>query len=133
MAGNARQAGTHDETSALVGAVYHLTKGVAACERALADAGPSGDPAHRQLFQDWREEQQHLLERAKNLLAARLGARPEDARRARGGAAKKAGARGASVRTQVSEGVKSGGNAWDDIVDLQSKESFPASDSPATY
>jgi hypothetical protein len=44
------------------------------------------------------------------------------------------GKKGQRVMKDVTNAnINSGGNARDDIVDEQSKESFPASDSPAKY
>ncbi|XXF80429.1 hypothetical protein P2318_11945 [Myxococcaceae bacterium GXIMD 01537] len=118
-----RRTAARDESPSLVSALYHLFKAMRACEQSLQEAEQAGDAELAQFFQDWRDEQRHFCERARNLLASRL-------------THARAGVGGVSAREQrvpTNASVKSGGNAGDDIVDLQSKESFPASDAPSSY
>jgi len=128
MAGNEQQTGTRDEHYNLISALYHLLEGASTCEQYIRDAQEAGDQELAQFFKDWQDEQRNLSERAKNLLGSRIlhagagiGRKQEDA------SAK------SSAKSPTNAGVKSGGNAQDDVVDEQSKESFPASDSPAKY
>ncbi|WP_164020450.1 hypothetical protein [Pyxidicoccus trucidator] len=133
MAGEAAQTGTRDEHYNLISALYHLLKGASTGEQYIADAEEAGDQELAQFFRDWQEEQRNLSERAKNLLGTRMlgGEKAGTGRKARAGTGKSVPTR--SARAQSNAGVQSGGNATDDIVDEESKESFPASDSPARY
>jgi len=137
MAGHARQTGTRDEHYNLISTLYHLLKGASTAEQFIRDAEQAGDPELAQFFRDWQEEQRHLAERAKNLLGTRVAARGDDKDAGSAGRGKKgagrAGAKGAAERRPIYGGAKSGGSGSDDIVDEASKESFPASDAPATY
>lgn len=128
MAGEAQQTGTRDEHYDLVSVLYHLLEGAATVEQYIRDAEESGDQELVQFFKDWQDEQRNFSERAKNLLGSRM---------THAGAGVGAGERGAAgkreMRDVTNANVKSGGNVQDDIVDEESKESFPASDSPARY
>jgi len=123
MAGEEQQTGTKDEHYNLISELYHLLKGASTSEQYIQDAQEAGDQELAQFFKDWQDEQRNFAERAKNLLGSRM-TQP------------KAGIGGGQQRQMkdvTNANVKSGGNAKDDIVDEQSKESFPASDSPAKY
>lgn len=131
MAGEERQTGTRDEHYNLISALYHLLKGASTAEQYIQDAQEAGDQELVQFFKDWQDEQRNFSERAKNLLSGRM----THARAGVGGSKKAAGAKreAREARDVTNANVRSGGNAKDDIVDEQSKESFPASDSPAKY
>jgi len=128
MAGEERQTGTRDEHYNLISALYHLLKGASTAEQYIQDAQEAGDQELVQFFKDWQDEQRNFSERAKNLLSGRM-----THARAGVGGAKKAAAAKREARDVTNASVKSGGNTRDDIVDEQSKESFPASDSPTKY
>jgi hypothetical protein len=130
MAGEERQTGTRDEHYNLISALYHMLKGASTAEQYIQDAQEAGDQELVQFFKDWQDEQRDLAERAKNLLSGQM----THARANVGGGKKAAGGAGKREMKDVTNAnVRSGGNAKDDIVDEQSKESFPASDSPAKY
>ncbi len=133
MAGEEQQTGTRDEHYNLISALYHLLKGASTCEEYIRDAEESGDQELAQFFRDWQDEQRNLSERAKNLLGSRMmgGQKAGTGRKASAGGGKQVPTR--SVKAPVNASVQSGGGAADDIVDEESKESFPASDSPARY
>jgi hypothetical protein len=124
-----------DEHYNLISALYHLLKGASNAEQYIADAEEAGDQELAQFFRDWQDEQRNLAERAKNLLGAKMvgGEKAGTGRKAKagGGGGKSVPTR--SLKTQSNASVNSGGNAKDDAVDEGSKESFPASDSPARY
>lgn len=129
--GNEKQTGTSDENYNLISGLYHLLKGASNCEQYIKDAQEAGDQELVQFFKDWQDEQRNFSERAKNLLSSRL-AQP---RAGVGGVqrGRAAAATSAPTRATTNASVRSGGNAGDDLVDEQSKESFPASDAPSTY
>lgn len=131
MAGEERQTGTRDEHYNLISALYHLLEGASTCEQYIRDAEEAGDQDLAQFFRDWQDEQRNLSERAKNLLGGRIAAPQAGTGRKGKGGGKSTPTR--ELRTQSNASVKSGGNATDDSVDEDSKESFPASDPPAKY
>jgi hypothetical protein len=127
--------GTQDENYDVISVLYHCLQGGSEVGQYIQDAEQSGDQELVDFFRDYQEAQRDLAERAKNLLSARL-ARTEGVKASGGAqlnAGKKLKAKGTSPGAQTNARVKSGGNATDDIVDEESKESFPASDSPARY
>jgi len=139
--------GTKDENYDVISVLYHCLQAASEVGEYIQDAEQSGDQELVDFFRDYQESQRDLAERAKNLLGARL-VRTEGVRVGGGqkaGGAKASGKRGKKVveAQQGLEGrspgaptnaqVKSGGRPGDDIVDEESKESFPASDSPARY
>lgn len=120
-----------DLTFDLVSLLYHALQATRASARYQQQAQEAGERAQAAYFRDCQQQQRELAERAKNLLAARLG-RPT----ARAAAARRAGPHALplrELRTQTNASVKSGGQPGDSQVDELSKESFPASDAPATY
>lgn len=133
MAGEERQTGTRDEHYNLISALYHMLKGASTAEQYIQDAQEAGDQELVQFFKDWQDQQRDLAERAKNLLSGKM----THARANVGGSKKASAGKKASAdkheKDVTNANVKSGGGAKDDIVDEQSKESFPASDSPAKY
>lgn len=125
MAGEEQQMRTQDEHYGLISMLYHLLKGEAAAGSALRGAQEAGDQELAQFFKDWQAEQRHFAERAKNLLGSRMAHAGLGARKEAEGVRE--------LRDVTNANVNSGGNTRDDIVDEQSKESFPASDAPAQY
>ncbi|HYO51663.1 hypothetical protein [Archangium sp.] len=129
--------GTKDENYDVISVLYHCLQGASEVGQYIQDAEQSGDQELVDFFRDYQESQRDLAERAKNLLGARL-IRTEGVQVSGGAGAsgKKMKTRGVqddiSPGAQTNAQVKSGGREGDDLVDEQSKESFPASDSP-TY
>ena len=128
--------GTRDVTYNLVSNLYHSLQAADTCEQYIRDAQEDGDRELEEFFRDCQEQNRDLAERAKNLLGAKLGqgVQASQGKGAAGGARKgrKAAAR-EDEKVQTNANVKSGGRASDDVEDEMSKESFPASDSPAKY
>ena len=133
------KAGARDVTYNLISNLYHSLKGADACEQYIRDAQESGDRELEEFFRDCQEQNRDLAERAKNLLGAKLG-QLEGASQGASSGQQGTGARkgrkmtgGRELKTQTNASVKSGGKPSDDVEDEMSKESFPASDSPAKY
>jgi hypothetical protein len=126
--------GTRDVTYNLVSNLYHSLQAADTCEQYIRDAQEDGDRELEEFFRDCQEQNRDLAERAKNLLGAKLGQGVQAGQGKAAGSARKgrkAAAREEKVQTNAS--VNSGGRAGDDVEDELSKESFPASDSPAKY
>lgn len=135
MAGKEQLTGTRDEHYNLISTLYHLLKGATTVDQYISDAQEAGDQELVQFFKDWQDEQRNFAERAKNLLSGRM-VHAAAGVGAAGGSKKKgilSGVTKRELKDVTNANVRSGGNAKDDIVDEQSKESFPASDSPAKY
>jgi hypothetical protein len=125
--------GARDVTYNLVSNLYHSLKGADACDQYIRDAQESGDRELEEFFRDCQDQNRDLAERAKNLLGAKLG-QMEGTQASSG--SKKGKGKAAPVReskSQTNASVKSGGSRDDSVEDEMSKESFPASDSPAKY
>jgi hypothetical protein len=130
--------GTRDENYDVISVLYHSLQAASEIEQYISDAEEAGDQELVEFFRDYQESQRDFSERAKNLLGARLMRTGGEAGTKAGGkklmvdatpGAKKKQLAGAQTNART----KSGGKPSDDIVDEQSKESFPASDSPAKY
>jgi hypothetical protein len=130
--------GTKDENYDVISVLYHCLQAASEVGQYIQDAERNGDQELVDFFRDYQESQRDLAERAKNLLGARL-VRTEGVQiggqQASGkpGVEAQQGLEGRSPGAPTNAQVKSGGRPGDDIVDEESKESFPASDSPARY
>lgn len=122
----------------ILGTIYQRLDEASDMQSALEAAQQQGDQELLEFLRDYQAAQRDLLERARNLLGlrqARVQGMQADA--SRKPAPKVVEARPpsdrASAGAQTNAQVKSGGQPGDDVVDEQSKESFPASDAPAKY
>jgi hypothetical protein len=68
-----QQTGTPDVTYNLVSVLYHALEGAAICGRYMDDAERAGEHDVAQFFHDVSEGHKQRAERAKRLLAGRLG------------------------------------------------------------
>ena len=119
--------GTKDENYDVISVLYHCLQAGSEVDQYIRDAEQSGDQELVEFFRDYQEAQRDMAERAKNLLGARL-IRSEGVQVGRKGRSSRA-----SPSTTTNAQMKSGGREGDDVVDEQSKESFPASDAPSNY
>ena len=65
--------GTRDETYDVVSILYHALQGAETYQQYIQDAELRGDQELGQFFRDVQEEEKRRAERAKQLLAKRLG------------------------------------------------------------
>ena len=69
-----QQTGTRDETYDVVSILYHALQGAETYQQYVQDAEQRGDQELGQFFREVQEEEKRRAERAKQLLAKRLGA-----------------------------------------------------------
>ena len=67
--------GTRDETYDVVSILYHALQGAETYQQYVQDAEQRGDQELGQFFREVQEEEKRRAERAKQLLANRLGKR----------------------------------------------------------
>ena len=65
--------GTRDETYDVVSILYHALQGAETYQQYVQDAEQRGDQELGQFFREVQEEEKRRAERAKQLLAKRLG------------------------------------------------------------
>lgn len=65
--------GTRDETYDVVSILYHALQGAETYQQYVRDAEQRGDQDLSQFFRDVHDEEKRRAERAKQLLAQRLG------------------------------------------------------------
>lgn len=68
-----RDTGTRDTTYNLVSILYHALQGAETYDQYIEDANGQGDNDLAQFFLDVKEEEKRRADRAKKLLASRLG------------------------------------------------------------
>ncbi|HET6522117.1 MAG TPA: hypothetical protein VFG47_20180 [Geminicoccaceae bacterium] len=78
MATQQQSTGTRDETYDVISIPCHAPQGAETYQRYVQDAEQRGDQELAQFFRDVRQEERRRAERAKRLLAQRLGKDPGD-------------------------------------------------------
>jgi hypothetical protein len=71
--GGAAETGERDENYNLISVLYHALQGAETYSQYIRDAQAAGDEELVEFFSEVREEEQDRAERAKELLAARIG------------------------------------------------------------
>ncbi|HMJ15012.1 MAG TPA: hypothetical protein VK524_26545 [Polyangiaceae bacterium] len=72
------ETGERDENYNLISVLYHALQGAQTYSQYVRDAQAAGDEELVEFFSEVREEEQDRAERAKELLAARLGGEAEE-------------------------------------------------------
>ena len=135
--GNKTQ-GKNQESPDALGMIYQHLSEASDVQASLEAAQAQGDQEVLEFLRDYQSTLKDLTERARNLLGVRQArTQVRQAEPARAAPQKTVETRPPTERTsagaQTNAQVKSGGHPDDDLVDEQSKESFPASDAPAKY
>ncbi len=69
----AQNTGTKDKSYNLISILYHALQGAETYSQYIADAEQAGDNELSQFFRDVQEQEKQRAERAKKLLAQRIG------------------------------------------------------------
>lgn len=124
--------GTSDAFFDLVSCVYHALEGAQTCARYVEDAKEQCDPELESLYSEWQRAQAQFAQKAKAVMARRLGEEQQLS-----DAGQKRTPRQAGEASNKSQEPRKPGEVARrppkdaDKVDEASWESFPASDSPA--
>ena len=73
MASDQGQTGTRDAAYDVVSVLYHALQGAETCGKYLGDAEREGDNELAQFLREAQQQQRQIADRAKGLLAKRLG------------------------------------------------------------
>jgi len=126
------------ESQDALGMIYQHLSEASDVQSSLEAAQAQGDQEVLEFLRDYQSVMKDLTERARNLLGVRQArTQVRQAEPARAASQKTVEVQPHTERTsagaQTNAQVKSGGQPGDDLVDEQSKESFPASDPSAKY